>query len=173
MMVRARQARERAQLPDDAYELLRTRFNAIQEWARTRFGEEALLGAVRDFVPSQYCPPAPWEPDESETEAAPAYLYPAEGDWPFTEAATPEAVARVDAIRDQALALGWSEAGLYQNRGHLRFPTGGEYGLVCFLHSGDRIGEISAQSIEILSLRGGRLRHYNRDVPQPWVRRCG
>jgi len=83
---------------------------------------------------------------------------------------TPEAVAKVDAIRDQALALGWSEAGLYQNRGHLRFPAGGCYGLVCFLHPGDQTGQISAQSIEIIRHNGTRLRHYNRSAPQPWLK---
>jgi hypothetical protein len=80
-------------------------------------------------------------------------------------------VAQVDAIRDQALALGWSEAGLYQNRGHLRFPNGDTYGLVCFLHGDRTIGEVTAQCIEIVSPRGSRLRHYNCGVQQPWVRR--
>jgi len=164
MMVRARQARERAQLPDDEYELLRTCFNAIQEWARTRFGEDALLAAVRAFVPGQYQPPAPWEPEELEAEAAPAHLYPVEGDWPFTEAATPKAVARVDAIRDQALSLGWTEGGLYQNRGVLRFPCGHDYGLVCFLHSGARVGEVAEQWIEIINLSDARLRFYKQSV---------
>ena len=39
MMVRARQAHTRAQLPEAEYELLRTRFNAIHAWAMARFGE--------------------------------------------------------------------------------------------------------------------------------------
>jgi hypothetical protein len=95
---------------------------------------------------------------------AQAHLFPADGEWPFTEAATPEAVAMVDAIRDQALALGWSEAGLYQNRGVLRFPCGHDYGLVCFLHSGARVGEVAEQWIEIINLSDARLRFYKQSV---------
>ena len=66
----------------------------------------------------------------------------------------------VDAIRDQALALGWSEAALYQNRGRYCFPVGGDYGLVCFLHDGREIGQVTRESIEIVMPSGSRLRHY-------------
>jgi hypothetical protein len=174
MMVRARQAHARAQLSDAEYELLRTRFNAMHEWALARFGEEVLREAVARGVPGGYQPPTVWFPeDEAEPVAILQHLSPADGDWPFTESVTPETVANVDAIREQALALGWSEAALYQNRGHLSFPAGGEYGLVCFLHAGDQIGEISTQSIEIIRPSGSRLRYYNREAPQPWVRRAG
>jgi len=99
-----------------------------------------------------------------------AHLFPADEDWPLTESVTAQALAQVDAIRDHALSLGWTEASLYQNRGRLRFPAGGENGLVCFLHSDDQIGEVSAQSIEIIRPSGNRLRCYNRDAPQPWIR---
>ena len=173
MMVRARQAHQRAQLPDAEYELLRTRFNAIHVWALARFGEEALRAAVTQGVPSGYRPPTVWMPeDETQPTSIPQHIYPADGDWPFTESVSPEVVAQVDAIRDQALHLGWTEAGLYQNRGNLQFPAGGEYGLVCFLHAPDQIGEISTQSIEIIRPSGGRLRYYNREAPQPWVCRA-
>jgi hypothetical protein len=173
MMVRARQAHARAQLSDAEYELLRSRFNAMQQWALARFGEEALRAAVAEGVPNGYRPPAIWEPEEPEPHAPsmPAHLFPSEGDWRFTEPVTADAVAQVDAIRERALALGWTEAALYQNRGHLRFPVGDEYGLVCLLHPGDRIGEVSAQSIEIIRPSGSRLRHYNYAAPQPWLRR--
>jgi len=79
-------------------------------------------------------------------------------------------VAKVDAIRDRALALGWSERGLYQNRGQFRFPYGEDYGLVCFIGEEQRIGEVTKQYIEIVSPlpRENRLRFYNPDVPQPW-----
>ena len=174
MMVRARQAHQRAQLPDAEYELLRTRFNAIQEWALVRFGEGALRAAVAEGAPGEYRPPTVWMPeDETPPTSIPQRIYPADGDWPFTESVSPEVVAQVDAIRDQALRLGWTEAGLYQNRGNLQFPAGGEYGLVCFLHAPDQIGEISTQSIEIIRPSGSRLRYYNREAPQPWVRRAG
>ena len=98
------------------------------------------------------------------------YLFPKDGNQPFTERVSPSAVAKVDAIRDRALALGWSERGLYQNRGQFRFPYGEDYGLVCFIGEEQRIGEVTKQYIEIVSPlpRENRLRFYNPDVPQPW-----
>ena len=167
MMVRARQAHARAQLPDAEYELLRTRFNAMHEWAMARFGEGMLLAAVETLDPKAYQPPRvqDWEPkSHSEQPSSQAHLFPADGEWPFTEPVASEAVGMVDAIRDQALALGWSEAGLYQNRGVLRFPCGHDYGLVCFLHSGARVGEVTEQWIEIINLSDARLRFYKQSV---------
>jgi|GEM_PF-2839955 hypothetical protein len=102
------------------------------------------------------------------------YLFPRNGDQPFTEKVSPAAVAKVDAIREQALALGWSERGLYQNRGQFRFPYGEDYGLVCFIGDAQRIGEVTKQYIEIISPppRENRLRFYNPDAPQPWRAAC-
>lgn len=98
------------------------------------------------------------------------YLFPRDGDQPFTEKVLPAAVAKVHAIREQALALGWSERRLYQNRGQFRFPYGEDYGLVCFIGAEQRIGEVTKQYIEIISPppRENRVRFYNPDVPQPW-----
>jgi len=98
------------------------------------------------------------------------YLFPKDGNQPFTAKVSSSAVAEVDAIREQALALGWSERRLYQNRGQLRFPCGEDYGLVCFIGEEQRIGEVTRQYIEIISPppRENRLRFYNPDVPQPW-----
>ena len=101
-----------------------------------------------------------------------AYVFPTDGNHPFTEKVLQSAVAKVDAIRDQALALGWSEARLYQNRGRLRFPFGGDYGLVCFIGEEQRVGEVTKQHVEILvgsPPRESRLRFYNPDVDQPWL----
>ena len=100
------------------------------------------------------------------------YLFPKDGNHPFTEKVLPAAVAKVDAIRDQALALGWSEARLYQNRGRLRFPFGGDYGLVCFIGEDKRVGEVAKHHIEILvgsPPRESRLRFYNPDVDRQWL----
>jgi hypothetical protein len=46
-------------------------------------------------------------------------------------------------------------------------------GLVSFLKPGDRIGEVTLQSIEIVGPppTGVRQRFYNPDVDQPWIRR--
>lgn len=98
------------------------------------------------------------------------YLFPKDRNHRFTERASPAAVAKVDAIREQALALGWSERRLYQNRGQFRFPYGEDYSLVCFIGDAQRIGAVTKEYIEIVGPppRENRLRFYNPDVPQPW-----
>ena len=88
---------------------------------------------------------------------------------------TYQAVAKVDAIREEAMAKGWSEARLYQNQGRFRFPCGEDYGLVCFVDGDQEIGEVTERSIEIIhgpkSGRPSTLRFYNPDVPQPWMKK--
>ena len=102
----------------------------------------------------------------------PPYLFPEDGDWQFTQPVRSSTVPKVDAIRDQALSLGWSEAQLYRNRGRFRFPYGRDYGLVCFLEEDKRIGEVTRQSIEIIGPppQENRLYFYNPDVDQPWLK---
>jgi hypothetical protein len=88
---------------------------------------------------------------------------------------TSQAVAKVDAIREEAMAKGWSEARLYQNQGRFRFPCGEDYGLVCFVDGDQEIGEVTERFIEIVhgpkSGRPSTLRFYNPDVPQPWMKK--
>lgn len=100
------------------------------------------------------------------------HLFPADGEWPFTLPVAPEAITKVDAIRDVAVELGWTEATLYQNRGRYPFPYGQDYGLVCFLSGNHHVGEVTRESIEVVCRRprGGVYRHYNLNVPQPWIR---
>jgi hypothetical protein len=83
----------------------------------------------------------------------------------------PEAIGLVDAIWDCALALGWKRERLYATGGNGIFDP--NRGLVCFLKPGDRIGEVTAQSIEIIHPLPSEVRHrfYNPDVDQPWIRR--
>jgi len=174
-MTVAQQFRRSGRLSADQYQLWRTRFNGVHAWALARFGEGMLVAAVKALDPQTYEPPRveEWqpEPQPGQVPSAP-HLFPIDGNWPFTESVLPEAVAQVDAIREQTLALGWSEAALYQNRGRLRFPVGGHYGLVCFLPAGSEIGEVVEHSIVIVMPSGSRLRHYNPDVLQP-LRRGG
>jgi hypothetical protein len=158
----AKRARERRRLAAAQYQELRQRFNPVHFWATEHLGEPALLAAVQTLDPNTYRPPRveDWQPrPRSEQAPSQAHLFPAEGDWPFTESVSPEAVRGVDAIRDQALALGWSEAALYQNRGRLRFPCGDDYGLVCYVYDQHKIGEITRESIEIVAPSGSRLRY--------------
>jgi hypothetical protein len=83
-------------------------------------------------------------------------------------------VAKVDVIRDEAMAKGWSETRLYQNQGRFRFPCSEDYGLVCFVDGSRRTGEITARYIEIIHETAGRenrLRFFNPDVDQPWLKK--
>jgi hypothetical protein len=100
----------------------------------------------------------------------PAYLYPPHGEFRFYEAVTPSAIAKVDAIRDTALSLGWSLPRLYQNRGRFRFPLGEDYGLVCFVGEDECLGEVTTRYIEIRGIppRDHLLKFYNPNAEHPW-----
>ncbi len=60
------------------------------------------------------------------------WKYPVDGVWKRWWPITAQALARVNAIYDEASALGWSHGRLCQNRGHVPFPERPGYGLVCF-----------------------------------------
>jgi hypothetical protein len=100
------------------------------------------------------------------------WLFPAGEAWKCRQPVTARAVAKVDAIRQEAEACGWSEARLYQNQGRYGFPCGQDYGLVCFVDGDREIGAVTERFIEIVhgakTPRPGTLRFYNPDVPQPW-----
>jgi hypothetical protein len=70
----------------------------------------------------------------------------------------PEPTAALpEELRLQAEALGW-------NAEHLDR-------LAELLHQGDRIGTVSASSIEIIRKSGVRQRYYHPTMPQPWRRK--
>lgn len=173
----AKRALDAGRLSAAAFETLREAFNAVHAWAVRHLGAAALLAASRTFDPSRYEPPRPDDdllglgaqcPRPPRSPAG--FVFPASGTWPVTEAVGADAVAKVDAIRDEALELGWSEAALYRNRGHLAFPYGGQWGLVCFLGGDARIGSVSSEAITIERPRGATTRLANPDVAQPWRR---
>ena len=182
-MALAKQAAGSGRFTAEAFDKLRTRFNEIHAWAMERFGEQALRAAVRSLDPQTYAPPridgldnrpaAPPPGRKQMPEAVPPYLFPEDGDWRFTQRVRSSAVPKVDAIRDQAISLGWSYTRLYQNRGRFRFPCGEDYGLVCFLDENKRVGEVTWQSIEIVGPppQENRLRFYNPEVDQPWIKK--
>jgi hypothetical protein len=62
-------------------------------------------------------------------------------------------------LRLQAQALGWSADALDR--------------LASLLHPGDRIGEVSASSIEIVRKSGAVQRFYSPDAPQVWRKKVG
>ncbi len=81
---------------------------------------------------------------------------------PFNHPVTAEAKAMVDSIRESALAAGWTEAELYQTRGRFAFPCGGDYGVVCFIHPGQRLGQVTSQTIQLICKAGHSLHFYRR-----------
>jgi hypothetical protein len=158
-------AADAGRVPVQAFDELRQRFNQMQIVAVTMFGEPALVDAVRTINAESYRPPLP---DEYESPKPAAPIVPR----PNPEA---ERLARarelVDAIRDQALALGWTLESLCFSDGYERRPFAARYGLVCYIHAQDRIGEVTRQSIELIGPPPleTRSRFYNPDVEQPWV----
>jgi len=161
-----------------ALDALLSRFQDVKEWVDENLGDDKLQAAKKLLDPATYAPPPAAQPMSgmNEKPSAPSsktapHLYPAYGDWKFTRPVSPEVVAQVDAIRDKALALGWSEARLYQNRGNIKYPCGQDWGLVCTLDNGQTIGEVTSQYIEIFTQSGVRQRFINFDVDQPWIRK--
>lgn len=195
-MTQVKKAHEARRIKPELYAELRERFNTIHAWALEHIGEKSLLEAVKLFNPGRYTPPSestfkayrmrepiPGMPAAGENLAVPEpsipeqpeYLFPENGDWSHSARITPDAQQRVNAIRDEALKLGWTDAGLYQNRGRYPFPYGQDYGLICFLSGGRTIGEVTALSIEIIGnhQKGERNHFYNPHVEQPWITRVG
>jgi hypothetical protein len=167
---------EAGKLSDTAWDTLRERFNSLQEMAIEAVGKEALQQALCDFNPKSYAPPISpiAEPAQPTEPVRKDWLYPAGQFWKCRQKVTSEAVAKVDAILNEAMAKGWSEVRLYQNQGRFRFPCGEDYGLVCFVDGSRRIGEITARYIEIIHETAGRenrLRFFSPDVDQPWLKR--
>lgn len=175
----AKRALDAGRITVAVFEAIRDAFNAVHAWAVRHLGQAALVAAARTFDARRYEPPRADDDDglaRGVRRGPPAppspsgHAFPADGTWPFTEPVTADAVARVDAIRDEALALGWTLPALYRNRASLAFPVGGEYGLVCFVGGGARIAAVTSEAITIDHGRGCVLRFPNPDVEQPWRR---
>lgn len=156
----ARSAHSAGKLDGKSYQDLRSKFNRVHEWAMAQLGERALTGAVRDLDARDYRPPIP-EPDSPLGQAR----------RPVSDGAIVTAMAIVDAIADKALSLGWKRERLYGTGNGRLFSQ--DRGLVCFLKPGDRIGEVTLQSLEIIGPPPTEVhqRFYNPDVDQPWIRR--
>lgn len=157
----ARSAHSAARIDDESFEDLRSKFNRVHEWAVAHLGQRALANAVRDLDARDYRPPTP-EPD------SPATGQPRR---PACDDAMIAAMAMVDEIAETALALGWKRERLYGTGSGRLFSH--DRGLVCFVKPGDRLGEVTLQSIEIVGPPPAevRQRFYNPDVDQPWIRR--
>ena len=92
--------------------------------------------------------------------------YPPDSDLPVLRPVTFHALGEVDAIRNQALSLGWTDAQLYGTRGRFTFPCGPGYGVVCFIHSDQRLRKVASAHIEIICSGGHSLHFYRKEVSQ-------
>ena len=66
-MVTAQTAHKAGKLPEDAWNTLRQRFNAMQELSIREFGKEHLQEVLQSFSPKNYRPPA-LRPEPQEKE---------------------------------------------------------------------------------------------------------
>ena len=144
------------QLTQEAFDGLRDRFNQIHEWAMAHLGEAALQEAVRILDARDYQPPTaePWDGHEAPAATTESHIH-------------AEELAMVDAIREQAMNLGWRHERLYAT-GRRLAPF---RGLASYLNPGDRLGAVTRNAIEIILRSGVRQHFYNPDVEQPWIRR--
>lgn len=149
-----------------AFEAIRLRFNEVQAKAIAMLGDAALLRAVRALDVERYRPPMVEQREPSTLRNARPEPHPCH-----------ERIVRarglIDAIRDQALALGWTLERLYFHEGFDGRRLTTRSGLICFIGPTHQIGEVTRESIEIIGppTREVRTRFYNPDVEQPWRRR--
>ena len=155
-MFTAKRAVLAGQLAPETFDGLRDSFNRIHKWAMVHLGEATLEEALRTLHAKDYRPPAA---ERWDRHGAP----PAAGN----SSTHTQALAIVDAIREQAIALGWKHERLYA----VGKPQSPLRGLASYLNSGDRIGEITREAIEIMLPSGVRQHFYNPEVEQPWIRR--
>lgn len=160
------EATEEGRVPAETFDDLRQRFNNLQARAIRAFGEQELLGALRNLHLEEYRPPLPDEFEKPKPiKAVPARIS-------SESERLNRARGLVDEIRDQALALGWTLESLYSSGGHDRRPSAAGFGLVCCIGSEVRIGEVTRQAIELIGPppMGVKSHFYNPNVEQPWIR---
>jgi len=155
--------RARAGHDDSATRTFESRFAAVRKLAEALYAPDILKAARARLAVS--APPSP----NADLGLKPQYarfLFPAVSDLPRSMPVTRYALAQVDAIRDAAVAAGWPEARLYQNRGRLTFPCGNDWGVVCFVHPTQRLGRVTARAIEVVCQAGHSL-HFYRTGERP------
>ncbi len=172
----ATRACEDGKLGSSIYSELLDRISRVYNMAVAQYGTDTIKSAEQSFTPAKWKrrrerltqPPEHLHGEAAAEAPTGAYRYPADGTGAY-HPVSKTALALVDAIRDRALALGWTMDQLYRNVGMAHR----DWGLVCYLRSGDKIGEITRQSIEIVhrSQSAPRaLRFYNHEVEQPWLK---
>lgn len=197
----ASKAHQDGHLSDDEFTVLRNRFNAVHNWAVAHIGDQTLRRAIRTTNTKRYVPPSdstvdayhrtwdearesnakrrstPDDPSIRQTDTQ-GTLFSKMPDRPIVKSVSAESKAKVDAIHDQAISLGWTEDGLYRATGDHPFPYGQDYGLICFVEPNIQIGEVTTESIELIKMhtaKNGRIirsstRYYNPDIKQSWMK---
>ncbi len=157
------------------YQALRARFMEIHRQAVDLFGVETLQDAAKSPEVKSYPAPGTQPPIQTSRPAAMPSPYVENYEFPkgehpklsFTQKVLRYALSEVDRIRDEALTAGWTEAELYQNRGQIRFPSGAfDYGIVCYVDPGQRLGQVTPEKIEVIC-RGGHSLYFR---PKPGMR---
>ncbi len=174
----ATRACEAGKLGAGTYSELLNRISHIYNMSLAQYEENDIKSAEQTFTPAKWkrhCERLA-KPQESiiaghefnpiSVPTCSSYRYPADGSGAY-HPVSKTAIALVDAIRDKALALGWTMNQLYRNTGMAHR----DWGLVCYLGMDEKIGEITRQSIEIRHPRSSHpLRFYNHEVEQPWLK---
>lgn len=139
--------------------LFQERFRHIQTVAKALFTPEQF-NAARDRLAAL----AMESPNRGTVGNGPlsSFEYPEQSGLRFHKLVTHHALAEVDVIREDAVAAGWTLPELYQTRGQFCFPYGPHYGLVCFIRSDQRLGPVTADSIEVRCRGGHSLRFHRR-----------
>jgi len=171
-MLEVKAAHKAGRVPQAAFDELRARFNELQETAIALFGEKALQDALRALRAAEYRPPAP---DAFSGRCG------AKGKAFSEQAARPDgaryraaAESAVDAVRGQALEVGWTRETLY-GRSAPGLPGIRRDLVTAMCRPGIRIGQVTRQWIAIIGPppHENILRLYNPDVEQPWVKHVG
>lgn len=155
-----RKTNQAGQLPPEAKEFAE-RFQRIQQVVKDAYPSSALEAARTRL--SQL----PMESPNKSTgilHRRSEFVYPSKSTLPVRREVTYHALGEVDAIRDEALALGWTEDSLYGTRGRFAFPCGPGYGVICFIHDDQRIGKVSDRTIQLRCSGGHSLHFYRREV---------
>lgn len=148
------------EMPMETYDNVLTKFDGIHRWATHTFGKDALRQAMESLDVNRYRSPS----ERTLTDClASIYKFPKDGSWALSQPIAPRIVSMVDGIAPNAMALGWTKSSLYQNRGNVKFPCGKDWGLVCFIREGDRLGQVTKEAIEIIGSAPGAspLKFYN------------
>ena len=160
----AQKAAEKGKISDAALQKLMSQFRQIRNWVDENIEDRYLTAARKLYESANYNPPPAALPkpkvvdkpsDNRNPEPVKPYLYPTIGHWEYTVTIDPDVVKIIDSIRDEALSKGWTEASLYQNRGH--FIAGKWYGLICILDKTDQIERIDEDVIHIRTFKGSAV----------------